>query len=1058
MERLGSFDEYRMLCDRIRIDPGADLPTLVIPAGTCGQASGANDLTRIVKRTVLERSLGDRVRLRITGCHGYCQMEPSVLVEPSRTFYPRVGIEDMVRIVEAAAENEVVEELLYEDRATGERYRKQDDIPFFKLQRRRLLARNERLDPIRIYQSIRNDGYGAFVRVLESGAPQDVIDSVKRAGLRGRGGAGFPTWRKWQMLREQDCEGGKFLVCNADEGDPGAYMDRSLLEGNPHSILEGMLIGAFATGAREGVIYVRAEYPMAIKHLTIALRQARELGLVGEDILGSGFDFDIDLIRGAGAFVCGEETALIASVEGRMGEPRQRPPYPVERGIEGLPTVINNVETWANVPLIVDGDEGREKAEIAGTKDQSTKIFSLVGKVANTGLVEVSMGTPIVDIVYGVGGGSSSGRPIKAVQTGGPSGGCIPAARFDLPIDYDSLAEAGSIMGSGGMIVMDEDTCMVDVAKYFLDFLRDESCGKCFTCRKGTQRMHEILDDISAGRGKLDDLLLLEELAHVVKDTSMCGLGQSAANPVLSTLRYFRQEYERHIVDKRCDSFVCRDLVGAPCHSACPVGTEAWRYVAHIARGEFEEAYRVIRSANPFPSVCARACDHPCEDRCRAGTGSGSAIAIRALKRFVTDSVDPASFQPERRTWNEGEPPRVAIVGAGPAGLTAAHRLSLSGCEVTVFEAEAEPGGMLYCAIPTYRLPAEVVRREIECLLDDNITVRCNTALGRDIDVNGLFDDGYQAVLLALGAHKSRPLMLDNEDAPGVFPSIEFLKAFNLQGEQAAKGRVAVIGGGNSAIDAARMARRQREVDSVSILYRRTRNEMPALEEEIEAALEEGISLETLVTPTKILTTNGVFSHLECAKNRLAEPDASGRRRPVPVDGTEFRLEFDTLIVAISEDSGIDAITPARSGGIEVTRRGTVKTDPETLLTSREGVFAAGDVVTGPNTIVEAVAAGKKAAGMIERFLRHQPLEKIVERRLPTVYVSPVESAEDEFGSPDRVKTPRASIGWRTRNFAEVEVTLSPEEAIHEAMRCLRCDLEFTTEKEEEVEAATAGG
>jgi NADH-quinone oxidoreductase subunit F len=1055
MEKPRSIDEFRMLSGRLRVDPGADLPTLVIPAGTCGQASGANDLIRITKRTLLERSLGDRVRLRITGCHGYCQMEPSVLVEPTRTFYPRVSIEDMPRIVEAVAANEVLEELLFSDRASGERFRAQDEVPFFKNQRRTLLAGNEKLDPIRIYQSIRNGGYEAFVGVLGSGTPADVIGSIKTAGLRGRGGAGFPTWRKWQMLADQPGEGGKFLICNADEGDPGAYMDRSLLEGNPHSILEGMLIGALATGAKEGVIYVRAEYPLAIKHLTIALRQARELGLLGQDILGTGFDFDINLIRGAGAFVCGEETALIASVAGRIGEPRQRPPYPVERGIDGRPTVINNVETWANVPLIV-GRSGRQSAEGEGTRDGDTKIFSLVGKVANTGLVEVPMGTPIVDIVYGAGGGSSSGRPIKAVQTGGPSGGCIPAERFDLPVDYDSLAEAGSIMGSGGMIVMDQDTCMVDVAKYFMNFLKDESCGKCFTCRKGTQRMHEILDDISSGHGSPNHLDLLEELAHVVRDTSMCGLGQSAANPVLSTLRYFRKEYERHIVDKRCDSFVCKDLVGAPCHSACPVGTEAWRYVAHISRGEFEDAYRVIRSVNPFPSVCARACDHPCENRCRAGTSGGSPIAIRALKRFVTDRVDPASYRPDRRSWNDVEPPRVAIVGAGPAGLTAAHLLSLAGCRVTLYEAEAEPGGMLYCAIPAYRLPTEVVRREIECLLDDNITLLCNTALGRDITIDGLFEDGHRAVLIALGAHKSRPLMLGNEDAPGVFPSIEFLKAFNLRGEQLGKGRVAVIGGGNSAIDAARMARRQRDVESVTILYRRTRAEMPAFEEEIEAALEEGVVLQTLVTPTGIITTDGVLSHLECARNTLAELDGSGRRRPVPAEGSEFRREFDTLIVAISEDSGVDAITPARGGGIEIDSRGTVATDPKTLLTSRDGVFAAGDVVTGPKTIVEAVAAGKRAAAMIELHLRGEPLAEVAESRLPTAYVAPAEARSGDPLPPDRVKTPRASIGWRTRNFAEVEVTLSPDEAMGESMRCLRCDLEFTTE--EDVESATAGG
>ena len=1056
MERLQSIDEFHGLCERLRVDRGADeLPTIVIPAGTCGQASGANDLIRVTKRTLLERGLGDRVRLRITGCHGYCQAEPSVLVEPQRTFYPRVGLDGMARIVEAVAEGRVLEDLLFADPASGRRVERQDEVPFFANQRRRLLARNEGVDPIRIFNAIERGGYATFVRLLESGRPEDVIDTLRRAGLRGRGGAGFPTWRKWQMLADQDGERKKFLVCNADEGDPGAYMDRSLLEGNPHSILEGMLIGAFTTRSVEGVVYVRTEYPLAIKHLTIALRQARELGLLGKDILGTGFAFDVSLVRGAGAFVCGEETALMASVEGRMGEPRQRPPFPVQRGIEGRPTVINNVETWANVPVIVgEGLESRTGESTDG--DRGTKIFSLVGKVANTGLVEVPMGTSIADIVYGIGGGSSSGKRIKAVQTGGPSGGCIPAARFDLPIDYDSLAAAGSIMGSGGMIVMDVDTCMVDVAKYFMNFLREESCGKCFTCRKGTQRMHEILEEISEGRGTLDQLNLLDELAEVVRDTSMCGLGQSAANPVLSTLRYFRDEYRRHVVDRRCDAFVCNHLVGAPCQAACPLGTEAWRYVAHIARGEVEEAYRVIREANPFPSVCARACDHPCEERCRAGTSGGTAVAIRALKRFITDRAAPSSYRPQRRPWPAGEPPRVAVIGAGPAGLTAAHYLSLAGCRVTVIEADAAPGGMLFCAIPSYRLPREVVRSEIDALLDENIELRCGTALGRDVTIDGLLEGGYGAVLLAMGAHKSRPLALPGEDAPGVFASIDFLKAFNIRGEQLAKGRVAVIGGGNSAIDAARTAIRQRDVESVTILYRRTRTEMPAFPEEIEAAIEEGIVLETLVAPTKIGTTNGVFSHLECVRNTLGEADASGRRRPVPTAGSEFRLELDTLVVAISEDSGVDAITPARGGRIEVTDRNTVMVDSATMLTSRYGVFAAGDVVTGPNTIVDAIAAGKRSAAMIELFLLGRPLEMPTAGCLPSVYVEPPPALEGEAADSARVETPRASVAWRRRNFAEVEVTLSPDEARREAGRCMRCDLEFT--QPVQAELAKVGG
>jgi NADH-quinone oxidoreductase subunit F len=476
--------------------------------------------------------------------------------------------------------------------------------------------------------------------------------------------------------------------------------------------------------------------------------------------------------------------------------------------------------------------------------------------------------------------------------------------------------------------------------------------------------------------------------------------------------------------------------------------------VAHIGRGEYEEAYRVIREANPFPSVCARACDHPCEQRCRAGTSGGDAVAIRALKRFITDRVEPSAYTPKRQDWAGGEAPRVAVIGSGPAGITAAHYLSLQGYEVTIFEAEPEPGGMLYCAIPEYRLPREVITKEIEALLNEKITIRCNTKLGRDITVDGLFEDGFAAVMLAMGAHKSRPLGLPNEDVPGVYPSIDFLKAFNLRGEQLAKGRVGIIGGGNSAIDAARTALRQRDVESVTILYRRTRVEMPAFEEEIEAAMQEGIAIETLVSPTAIKTTSGLFSHLECVRNSLGEPDTSGRRRPVAIEGSQYTVELDTLIVAISEDSGVDSITPARSGNIEVTDWNTVKVEPRTLLTSRPGVFATGDVVTGPNTIIDAIAGGKKAAVMIDHYIKGEEFTQQLDTLLPEVHVEAVEVDAGEARA-DRIETPRASVEWRKRNFAEVEVGLSVDEATREAHRCLRCDLEFV---QRSVSVAQAGG
>jgi len=1064
MGKFSSVEEFSRYCQRIVSEKGTDYetPTLVVSAGTCGQASGANDIIRMIKRYILEMNLQYKVRLRITGCHGFCEMEPFILIEPGNQLYPKLSMDNVKRVIDAAVGGYIVDDLIFKDSRDGKPYHRQDDIPFFAAQKMNILGNNKKIDPIRIINYIEIGGYSALRKILSNPDPEWIIEEVKKSGIRGRGGAGFPTGKKWEFARAaKSPDGKKIVVCNADEGDPGAYMDRSLLEGNPHAIIEGLAIAGIATGATQGLMYIRNEYPLAVKHILIAIRQARDLGILGENILGTGVNFDVDVVRGAGAFVCGEETALIKSIEGFMGEPRQRPPYPIAKGIFGRPTCINNVETLANIPVII-GKGADEYIKVGIPGNTGTKIFSLVGKIRNTGLVEVPLGMKISEVVYDIGGGAVGDAKIKAVQTGGPSGGCIPADKFDMPISYDSLAKAGSIMGSGGMIVMDENTCMVDVAKYFMSFLKDESCGKCFTCRKGTQRMYEILDDISKGKATLEDLDLLEELAYAVKDTTMCGLGQSAPNPVLSTLRYFRHEYERHIVDKRCDAFVCKDLVGAPCQAACPVGTQAWRYVAHIARGEYQEAYSVIRDANPFPSVCARVCDHPCEERCRLGSSGDDPVAIRALKRFVTDRIDPSTYKPVRKEWPSGKPPSVAIVGSGPAGLTTAHYLSIHGCKVTVFEAENEPGGMLFCAIPSYRLPRDIIRKEIASLVDDNVTVKCNNALGKDFTVASLIEDGYSAVLLAMGAHKSRPLQLENEDAEGIFPSIEFLKAFNLRGEQLAKGHVGVIGGGNSAIDAARMAMRQKDVESVTILYRRTRDEMPAFEEEIEAAEQEGIELKTLLSPSKVLTENNHLVGIECIKNELGDTDSSGRRRPVPVNGTEHRIELDTLIVAISEDSGTDCISPAKSSGIEITKWSTVQINSTTMQTNKKGVFAAGDVTTGPNTVIQAIAAGKRAAFMIEKYLLGEKLVKPVKSTIPKVYVEPVSvdviEAHEDGG---RIETPRASVAWRKRNFAEVEVSMSAQEATREACRCLRCDLEFTQPEESEEpqsEPAAVGG
>ncbi|MCK4752896.1 MAG: FAD-dependent oxidoreductase [Planctomycetes bacterium] len=1077
MLKLSSIGELKKLRNVLfdRIDENK--PRIVICAGTACQASGANDIIRVAKRYIIEKQLVGKVSLRITGCHGFCEMGPFILTEPQQAFYTQVKLDDISRIIDALLVDKYVEDLLYQDAHTGEKYYKRDDIPFFKNQQRSILSINQEIDPIRVYDYIAQGGYSALEKVLSKQNPEWVVQQVKHTGLRGRGGGGFPAGLKWELLAEQPSKHGKFLVCNADEGDPGAYMDRSILEGNPHSIIEGMIVGAYGTGATEGIVYVRNEYPVAVKHLNVALQQAHQLGLLGENILGTGFSFDIKLVKGAGAFVCGEETALIHSVEGKMGEPRQRPPFPVQKGINGRPTAINNVETWANIPLIFR--VGADKFKEVGTENNSgTKIFSLVGKIKNTGLVEVPMGTTIKEIVYDIGGGAVGKAKIKAVQTGGPSGGCIPADKFDLPVDYDSLAKAGSIMGSGGMIVMDENTCMVDVAKYFMNFLKDESCGKCFTCRKGTQRMYEILDDISKGNGTLKHLDLLQELAEVVKDTTMCGLGQTASNPVLSTLNYFMEEYRRHVLDKKCDAFVCKDLVGASCQAACPLDTEVWRYVALIEKGEYEQAYKVIRHSNPFPSACARVCGRKCENKCNLAVSGDEAIAIRALKRFITDRIDPSVYKPKRISKSNGDARKIAVVGSGPAGLSAAHYLSLLGHKVTIFEADKEPGGMLISCIPEYRLPRDVARKEIKSLLNENVTLKCGVTLGRDITIDELFKEGFDAVFLAIGADKSWRLGLEREDTEGIYPSMQFLKAFNLRGEQLAKGNVGIVGGGNSAVDAARVAIRQKKVKSVTLLYRRTYREMPAYAEEVEAALEEGIKLKTLVSPVKIRyieavrdegikvetfvepvkidSEKGHLVDIRCIRNKLGDVDSSGRRKPVPIPDSEFTIPLDTLIVAIGEQPDSDCLA---SMGLELDNGGRLKVDAKTLCTNRQGVFAGGDLVTGPDTVVSAIAAGKKAAKVIDHYLSGEELVEPPKVKLPEVFVEPAALGDEELEDITRVEPATLPAKSRKKSFAEVEKTLSVEEATREARRCLRCDLEFTqcTESEKAECAAVEG-
>ncbi len=545
----------RLLKDRKKIQT-----TLVMCGGTGCRASRCQDVIDAVKNELAKQSLIKSVYVRTTGCHGFCEQGPMMVIEPGNIFYCHVLPDDAHEIVtKTILDGEVVKRLLYTDPVSGKQVNTESEIPFYRAQDRHLLAQNRLVDPCSIEDYIAIGGYSALVKTLFEIAPESVVQEIKDSGLRGRGGGGFPTGRKWAACREAPGEE-KYVICNADEGDPGAYMDRCLLEGNPHQVIEGMMIGAWGIGAQQGYVYVRNEYPLAVKHTRVAIQQARAFGILGDNIFGTSFCFDMDIARGGGAFICGESTALMASLEGKVGEPRPKDVHTAVDGLWHKPTTLNNVETWANVPSIILN--GSPWFASKGSKEsKGTKILALTGHIKNTGLVEVAMGTTIKTVVFDIGGGGTNGKPIKAVQTGGPSGGCLPVEKFGLPVDFDALAKAGSMVGSGGMVVMGEETCMVDVAKYFLTFLQDESCGKCVPCRLGIDRMLEIITNITEGNSNPQQLSLLEELGSTVSETALCGLGKTAANPVLSTLRNFREEYETHIHDKKCPAGVCQALI-----------------------------------------------------------------------------------------------------------------------------------------------------------------------------------------------------------------------------------------------------------------------------------------------------------------------------------------------------------------------------------------------------------------------------------------------------------------------------------------------------------------
>jgi NADH-quinone oxidoreductase subunit F len=1004
---------------------------ILICAGAGCISSGGHALRERLVEELRRYGLDKEIRVVETGCMGPCNLGPVMLVHPDGTFYQQVTASEVPALVkEHFLKGRPYARLLPKDPLTADVVTTQRDFEFFAKQQKIVLENCGVIDAENIQEYIARDGYAALAKTLTEMSPEQVIAEIKASGLRGRGGAGFPTGTKWELMLKGTATP-KYIICNADEGDPGAFMNRAVLEGDPHRVLEGMAIGAYAMGSNRGFIYCRAEYPLAIKRLYIAIDQAYQLGLLGKNIFERGFNFDIEVRIGAGAFVCGEETALMRSIEGRRGQPQPRPPFPAQRGLWGKPTNINNVETWACVPLIMRRG-AKWFAGIGSPRCPGTKVFALAGKIKNTGLAEVPLGTPLRDVIFEIGGGIPNGKLFKAVQTGGPSGGVVPAEHLDTPLEYETLQKLGTIMGSGGLVVMDEDSCMVDVARFFMEFCCDESCGKCPPCRVGTRQMLNLLEKICRGHGELSDLDKLEALGAVVKEASLCGLGQTAPNPLLTTLRYFRHEYEEHIREHRCAAGVCRDLFVSPCENSCPLHMNIPGFLQLRKEDRLDEAFDLVILDNPLPASTGRICQHPCEGQCRRASVD-AAVNIREVHRYIADTIfartDPATLLArlrKRQMTSTGK--RVGIAGAGPAGLTAAFYLTLLGHTVTAYEAAEKAGGMLRYALPEYRLPKAVVDREVALIENLGVRFVFNTQLGRDLPLDRLAAE-YDAVFLSFGTWGEAGLDLGDEGLRGRYDALEFLNAIEHGRSPELGQHVVVIGGGNAAVDAARTALRLGR--EVTIVYRRAREDMPAIAEEVDQALEEGVRLTCLAAPQRVLNENGQVTGLEVARTMLGKFDSRGHRTPVVTD-TRSVIACDTIIDAIGEKVDREVVNQL---GLELTASGTIRVDPWTLQTSRPRVFAGGDVVSGASNVVKAMAFGKRAAAKIDLALMGRDRF----RQLWPAFRYDMAPPQPLVGARTAPVLIPSQI--RRNNFVEVSQCFSDWGAKAEALRCLRCDI-----------------
>jgi len=1021
--------EKLALANQQASDKGETEKILLCVGGGC-IASGSLKILAALQKGLKQKRLDKKFTVVETGCLGPCAGGPVIVIAGDKTLYTCVQPKDVAEIIEShLIKGKIVKRLAWKEHHDPKPVPAVSDISFFKRQTKVVLRNCGSIDPTKIEEYIGKKGYQALAKVIDEMSPEDVLSEMKKSGLRGRGGAGFPTYLKWTFARNNQAEV-KYILCNADEGDPGAFMDRSVLEGDPHSLIEGMAIGAYAIGAKEGYIYVRAEYPLAVERLEIALDQARKAGLLGKNILGTKFSFDLKIKMGSGAFVCGEETALINSIEGKRGEPRPRPPFPAEKGLWDKPSSLNNVETFANVAAIIL--KGGDWFASYGTeKSKGTKVFALAGAIVNAGLVEVPVGTHLGELIYDIGGGIPDEKAFKAAQIGGPSGGCIPKQYLNVPLDYESLNELGAIMGSGGLIVMDESTCMVDVAKYFLEFVQEESCGKCVPCREGTKRMLEVINKICSGQGEMSDLDQLEKMGQEIINSSLCGLGQTAPNPVLSTLRHFRHEYEDHILFKRCRTGVCPDLVRSPCQSRCPARVDVPGYISLAKEGKFDQALQLHRDRNPFAWACARVCVHPCESVCRRETVDNTSVSIRGIKRFMVENAGEGLL-PEVETNPENAKRKVAIIGAGPAGLSCAYFLARLGYKPDVFESHDRPGGMLVQTIPNYRLPRKEIEKEIKLIESLGVKIKTKKALGKDFTLESLRKDGYEAIFLGLGAPTGITLKTPGAEAKGVLDAMTFLRDYYLKSKSDVGKKVVVVGGGNSAIDAARTALRLGA--EVSLVYRRTREEMPAYEVEIEDGLAEGMKLMPLTNPAEILTKAGKVVGVRCDQMELGDYDKSGRRKPVK-SGRTVELEADTVIFAIGQKLICEDVL-AKKDDVETQWGSKFVVNKQYGQAKQPWLFAGGDCVNEEMTVIAAVADGEKAAVGIDKLLTGAEHAFWRQEKVNTTYFNP-----DADPAPEARKVlPQLKAKERKSNFEPIEQSYSKTDGKKQCDRCLRCD------------------